>query len=136
MVFLTRLRSFKNLRNSFVLQTKLSRKNCGFSFLSSVLQVQNLWRYSHVLPIAVLYYVSFCRCMFVYSDLNDLMYSQSADIFIYVCSVGFMQKGPSNYKSHYALRKCLEMMNCLELHSYFILFFICGQYGGHRNRLN
>ena len=44
---------------SLMLQTKFSRNICGLSFLLSVLQVWNLWRYSHVLPIVVLHYVSF-----------------------------------------------------------------------------
>ena len=42
-----------------VLQTKFSRK----TFLSSLVQGQNLWRFSHVIPIAVLRYVLFRRCV-------------------------------------------------------------------------
>ena len=62
------LTQFQKLQASYefvcflVLQTKSSRKTCGISFLSSVLQVQNLQRYFHVLPIAVLHYILFCRC--------------------------------------------------------------------------
>ena len=68
LVFLTR---FQKLQESYkyvcslVRQTKSSRKTYALSFLSSVLQVRNLWRYSNVRPIAVLHYVSFHRCMFV-----------------------------------------------------------------------
>ena len=45
---------FQKLQESYkyvcflVLQTKFSRKTCGLIFLSNVLQVQNLWRYSQV----------------------------------------------------------------------------------------
>ena len=68
LVFLTRFQKLHKSYESFcslVLQIKFSRKTCGLSFLSSVLQVWNLWRYSHVLSIAVLHYVSFHRCIFV-----------------------------------------------------------------------
>ena len=66
---------FKKLQESYesvcslVLQTKSSRKTCGLNFLWSVLQVRNLWMYSHVLPIPVLHYVSFRRCMFVHKHI-------------------------------------------------------------------
>ena len=41
-------------------------------------------------------------------------------------SISLLQKGLSNYKSHGALSKGLEMVNYLELHPYFLLIFICG----------
>ena len=53
---------------------KIFQENLGLSFLSSALQVRNLWRYSHVLPIAVLHYVSFHRYMFVYKHIPIQMY--------------------------------------------------------------
>ena len=62
LVFLTRLQKLQESYESvcsFVLQTKSSRKTCGLSFLSSVLQVRYLWGYCHVLPIAVLHYYIF-----------------------------------------------------------------------------
>ena len=59
------------IRLFLVLQTKFSRKTCDLSFLSIVLQVQNLWRLSHILPIAFLRYVSFRRCMFAHKHTHS-----------------------------------------------------------------
>ena len=91
LVFLTR---FQKLHKSYesicslVLQIKFSRKTCGLSFLSSVLQVWNLWRYSHVLPIAVLHYVSFRRCMFVHKHLlPHICYMMDVDSYLLVWKV-------------------------------------------------
>ena len=62
LVFLARfqklLESYESVC-SLLLQTKFSRKICRLSFLSGVLEILNLWKYFHVLPIAVLHYVSF-----------------------------------------------------------------------------
>ena len=55
-----RIRLFSGVAN------KIFQENL---WLSSVLQVQNLWRYSHVLSLAVLRYVSFRRCMFVHKHI-------------------------------------------------------------------
>ena len=83
LVFLTR---FQKLQESYesvcslVLQTKFSRKTCGLSFLSRVLQVRNLWRYSHVLPIAVLHYISFHQCMFVHKHMHPHIWQHMMDV--------------------------------------------------------
>ena len=44
---------------------KIFPENLWKSFISSVLHVQNLWKYPHVLSIAVLLYVSFRQCISV-----------------------------------------------------------------------
>ena len=60
------------IRLFLVLQTKFSRKTCDLSFLASLVQGQNLWRFSLVIPIAVLRYVLFRRC--VCSETHSHLY--------------------------------------------------------------